>query len=272
MKKVAVIGMGVVGQGMMKIFPDAAMYDQPKDIGSRDEVNTCDLAIICVPTNALPSGQCDTHIVEDVVSWLKTPLILIKSTVEPGTTHRLIEKYDRRIVFSPEYLGESKYHTPSQYPDPKTPLSHGFLILGGHQKDCERIADIFVPRVGPATRIRIMDSIDAEIVKYAENSFFATKVIFANELREICDAFGASWHSVREGWLDDSRVGPMHTAVFKGEEGYDGKCYPKDVNAIVYATKKAGFDPLVLGAVIKANERYSKHRDGVISEGAGGQK
>ncbi|HEC65552.1 MAG TPA: hypothetical protein ENI23_09670, partial [bacterium] len=58
----------------------------PLGIGTKDEVNECDLAIVCVPTPSREDGSCDTTIIEEVVSWLKTPLILFKSAVEPGTT------------------------------------------------------------------------------------------------------------------------------------------------------------------------------------------
>ena len=101
MNKVAIIGYGYVGKAMHKIFPDAQIYDVTTPNGlpwaTKEQVNECDLAIICVPTPMQENGQefkpVDTSIVEESVAWLKTPLILIKSTVVPGTTERLSEKY-----------------------------------------------------------------------------------------------------------------------------------------------------------------------------------
>jgi len=255
---VAIIGLGHVGKGMLKIFPNAVQFDEPLRIGSRNEVNKCKLAIICVPTPSKKDGSCDTSIVEKSVSWLKTSLILIKSTIEPGTTDRLKKKYKKRIVVSPEFIGESKYWTPPKYPDPQNPLAHGFLILGGDDKDCSEIADIFLPKVGPSTRIRFMKAVEAEIVKYAVNAHGATRVIFANELRDICEKLGANWHRVREGWLDDPRVEPMHTAVFKNKRGFGGKCFPKDTMALLRVAQKAGYEPILLKAMIKANKNYNK--------------
>jgi len=255
MSKVAIVGYGYVGKGMNKYFPDAVIFDEPLNVGTREEVNECEMAIVCVPTPSNEDGSCNTSIVEDVVSWLETPLILIKSALEPGTRDRLKEATGKRIVVSPEYMGEGKYWTPAKYPDPRDPVSHGFIVLGGDDKDCSDVADLFVPIVGPATRIRFVSAIDAEVIKYAENTWGATKVIFANELREICDAVGANWHKVREGWLDDPRVESMHTAVFKDKRGFGGKCYPKDTKALAFIAKKKGYTPVMINAMIESNEK-----------------
>lgn len=252
--KIAIVGMGYVGNGMLKIFPDAVQYDEPRGLGAREEVNSCDLAVVSVPTNTTEGGELDMSIVEEVVSWIETPVILIKSALNPGTTEKLKEKYKKRIVVSPEYMGEGKYWTPPQYPDPQNPLTHGFMILGGEFEDCSYVADIFTPKVGPATRFRFMPALEAEIVKLAENFWGQTKVTLANELRDICEAVSANWHLVREGWIDDPRVEPMHTAVFKNARGFGGKCFPKDGKALVAFAKKFGVSPILMQAVIKSNE------------------
>lgn len=255
MKKVAIIGMGYVGNSMLNIFPEAIQYDINK--GTKEEVNEAKLAIICVPTPAKENGECDTSIVEEVISWLETDLILIKSALAPGTTEKLKNKTNKRIVVSPEYVGESKYYIPERYLDKDNPLKHEFLILGGDEKDCIEIADIFAPKIGPVARIRMMSSTEAELVKYAENSFFATKVIFANELREICEAMGANWHRVREGWLEDPRINRMHTAAFL-EKGFGGKCFPKDTSALLKTSEKYGVRSYILKAIIDKNKEYQK--------------
>ena len=212
------------------------------------------MVIVCVPTPSNEDGSCNTSVIEECVSWI-TPLILIKSAVEPGTTDKLKKKYGRRIVVSPEYSGESKYWTPPQYPDPINPISHGFVILGGDEKDCSDVTDMMIPILGPVTRFRFVTALEAEIIKYAENSWGATKVTFANELRDICETLGANWHKVREGWIDDPRVGPMHTAVFKDKRGFGGKCFPKDTKALVSISEKHGYTPIMIKAMIRSNER-----------------
>jgi len=258
---VAIVGMGYVGQAMSTVFPDAEQYDSkwfdlrpgPSQAELRERVNGCELCVVCVPTPKAEGGACNLDAVEEVVQWVRSSLILIKSAVCPGTTDRLRKETGKRIVVSPEYIGESRYYVPDRYLDPRNPLKHEFLILGGEDADCEAVADIFAPVVGPACRIRIMSAVEAEIVKYAENSFFAAKVAFANELRDICTAYGASWHRVREGWIDDPRVGPMHTAVFPRDRGFGGKCYPKDLEALVHSARNRDVRVPVLEGVLESN-------------------
>ena len=251
--QVAIVGMGYVGHGMLTIFPDAVQFDGPKDIGTQDAVNACELAVVCVPTPSNEDGSCNTSVVAEVVRWIKSPLILLKSAVEIGTTDRLRQETGKRIVVSPEYMGESRYYVPDRFLDPRNALKHEFLILGGSDDDCEAVADIFAPRVGPACRIRIMAAVEAELIKYAENSFFASKVAFANELRDLCSAVGAKWHRVREGWIDDPRVGVMHTAVFPQDRGFGGKCYPKDLAALAHVAHERGVSVPVLDGVLESN-------------------
>ncbi len=262
-ERVAIVGFGRVGKGMLNIFPDADIIDPDKGMGLEDRnARRCELAVVCVPTPRLADGSCDVSIVEKVVSELQSTFVLVKSTVTPGTTRRLSAQYGKRIVFSPEYMGESSYWTPSWAPSPDDPSSHGFCILGGPRNWCSSIADLMWPRLGPATRFRFMSSTEAELVKYFENAFFALKVTFANEMREVCerasvvDGTPVNYHVVREGWLDDPRVGPMHSAAFKRKRGWDGKCFPKDIAALsafckqIHATDASA----LMDAVIAIND------------------
>jgi nucleotide sugar dehydrogenase len=253
--KVAIIGAGYVGQGMQKIFPDALMVDPPRGLATYECLDAfgAELAIVCVPSPMLEDGSCDASIVEGAIKRINAELVLVKSTVTPGTCAKMQMWTGKRICFSPEYMGESKYWTPPQFPNPLDPIGHGFMILGGSKQDCSDIADIFLPVLGPATRFRFMSSREAELVKYAENSFFSLKVTFANLLRRICEASGANYHTVREGWLDDPRVGPMHTAAFAQAPGFAGKCLPKDTAALAAYCRKLGMNPKLLDAVLEVN-------------------
>jgi nucleotide sugar dehydrogenase len=253
MTRVAIVGRGFVGAGMQKIFPDATIIDPPKKIGSFRDTIGMDLALVCVPTPMSVDGSCDTSIVEEAVSQIRSDLILIKSTVTPGTTDRLAVDYGNRICFSPEYMGESKYFVPDRYLDPTNPVRHGFMIIGGEQRACSDIADIFLPILGPTTRFRFMRAVEAELVKYFENTYFSMKVTFANELRRICNRAGVNYHVVREGWLDDPRVDPMHTAAFAQAPGFSGKCLPKDTNALAAYCRQLGAPSTLLEAILAAN-------------------
>lgn len=246
--RLAIIGGGVVGQGMAALFSrfDVTVFDI-KDGYSQDEVNIYDLAIICVPTPKAEDGSCDTAIVESIIAWLKTPLILIKSTVPPGFTRRMREKYGKKINFSPEYMGESSYFTPYwKYPDPKRAETHTFVIVGGDE--ASEILGYFMQVMSVDTKYMAVTPEEAELTKYMENSFFAVKVAFCNEFRDIANLFGVDYKKLRELWLLDSRINPNHTLVFEEKRGFGGKCLPKDLSAIITVAAEHGYDPKVLRA------------------------
>lgn len=254
--RVALIGYGYVGKGMHKLFPDAYVIDTHQNLGREfPNAEGASLAVVCVPTPMSSDGSCDTSIVESVVRSVEADLILIKSTVTPGTCDRLARETGKRIVFSPEYMGESTYYTPPQYPNPSDARSHGFCVLGGDPADCSEIVDRLWPVVGPTTRFRFVTRLEAELTKYFENTWFAVKVTYANEMRRICDAAGANYHQVREGWLDDPRVEPMHSAAFKRKRGFDGKCLPKDTAALVAFCRDIGAPSELLEAILTTNDR-----------------
>jgi len=289
MYKIGIIGYGYVGKGMHRMFGEwvTAVYDPyippkieydvlmfAKKLGlpmfkgdsnmvfkTKSEFKGVDLAIICVPTSMKENGQCDTSLVDESVKWLYevgVRNILIKSTVEPGTTERIQKKYpELNLGFSPEYMGEGKYFVPFwKYPDPKNPVSHGFMVLGGKDEVINEIANIFIRKMGPHTKFIFMSSKEAEIVKYWENIWGAMKVIFTNHIYDCIQALGGNFYRVREGWAADPRTERMHTAVFKNARGFSGKCYPKDLRAFVYAVEQAGFDPKLLKMIWNLNCEY----------------
>lgn len=254
MKKIGIVGFGVVGQGMMRLFEDAfsvTAYDPAQ--GEQMRLSDRDLEIVCVPTPAKEDGSCDISIVEEIVSTSTAPLILIKSTVPPGTTEYLRDKYQKKVLFSPEYMGESSYFTPFwKYPAPDMPETHTFVIVGG--PEANEVLSFFQKVMSVDTKYVACTAVEAELAKYAENTFFATKVTFCNEFAEIAEKFGADWQQVRELWLLDSRINPNHTLVFKDNPGFAGKCLPKDLSAIIEAAKERDYDPTLLSAVKKSNE------------------
>lgn len=254
MKTVAIIGYGHVGKAMHKVFPDAVLYDPSHGQSDKQIVNQCDLAIICTPTPSKEDGSCDTSIVEETVSWLKTPLILIKSTVPPGTTDLLKKKYKKRICMSPEYYGESNYWLPEEWSSVK---GWPFIIIGGDKNDADEIAQLFVNVLGPKKTYALTDAKTAELTKYMENVWGAMKVTFANEFYQIAQTFGVSYIELRELWALDPRVEKLHTAVFDAR-GFGGKCFPKDLSALIQSTKKQGYEPEFLAAIEKSNRRFRK--------------
>lgn len=263
MKKVAIVGYGYVGKAMAAFFKDhyevriydpALTYSVPKS-----QVNECDLAVVCVPTNMDKDGSCDTSIVREVINWIETPHILLKSTVPPGTTSEIVATTGKRVVFSPEYCGESSYWSPYAFhTDVKeTP----FFIFGGAKEDTSAMVDFFLPVTGPVKIYRQTSARAAELAKYMENCFYATKIIFCYEMAMIAENEGIDFNEVRELWLLDPRINPMHTAVFKSNQRpFGGKCLPKDLSALIEFSLDGGYDPCFLKAVQDANDRLAELR------------
>lgn len=272
---IGVVGYGYVGKAMVEFFrthyqvfiydPEYVMQcpalDNAYFVESIEKLNSmnCDVTAVCVPTPMGEDGSCDTHLVEETVKNIDARVILIKSTIPPGTTDRLIKETGKRIVFSPEFAGESKYWSPYKFD--KDMKEMPYVILGGESGDTAKVVDIFIKILGPKKNYWQTEAKVAEMVKYMENVFFATKVTFVNEMFEICEAVGVDYRKVRELWIQDPRVEPMHTAVFVDARGYGGKCFPKDVSALVSFSEKAGYKPELISEVMKSNVRFRKMND-----------
>lgn len=259
--KIAILGLGHVGSSVKRFieeYYEVVTFDPKHDsIYPHAQIDRCEVSIVCVPTPMLPSGECDTSIVDSVVSQLGTPYVLIKSTVPPGTTDRLRKATGKRICFSPEYIGQSMYNNPVY----RTMNDVPFLIVGGPKSERNHLFSILEPIVGPYVQLFGCTAMEAEIIKYMENAFLATKVTFVNEFYEIAKAFGTNWYRIREGWLLDERVGRGFSSIFLDQRGFAGKCLPKDVNAIIYAAQKTGYSADLLREVLNSNDRFNKMND-----------
>ena len=251
--KVAIVGAGAVGSGIARMFDDVVLYDEPKHVGTQAGVNAADVAFVCVPTPSAPDGACDTSIVEDVVAWLATPLVILRSTVTVGTTRRLAEAYHKQIVFQPEY-------GPAETPDhPFNDLRKvRWIILGGERPATKAAARVWQTTYSSDITIMQTSYEAAELCKYMENAFLATKVTFCNEFYGIAESVGVDYNELRELWLLDPRVGKSHTFVFPDKRGYGGKCLPKDLSAIASTARASGYKPEFLESVASANERFRR--------------
>lgn len=274
MTRIGVVGFGYVGQAFARMFyKQVGRYqievldpfiDEIKDktltnvilVDSYDDINTCEMVLVSVPTPSDDMGGCDTSIVEDVISKINGPVIMIKSTIKPGTTDKLKAKYpDKKIIFSPEYVGEGRYYVTARMDFQTDMIKTPFLIVGGDDADCNAVLDLLIPVLGPEKEYFKCTPIEAEIIKYMENTYFATKITFAQEMYNIVRAHGADWYRVWHGWSLDPRVDIMHTAVFPKERGFSGKCLPKDVNALVKSSIEHGYTPDLLIEVLKTNAK-----------------
>jgi UDPglucose 6-dehydrogenase len=266
--KVAIIGNGWVGQAYNKMFPDAVVYDEPKHFLKEGEkvhtekfdqelgravVNACDMALVAVPTDPIEKdgkSELDMSIVEDVVQWLDTPLILIKSALQPGTVDRLVEETGKKIAVSVEMVGEGKYFVPYwRYPHAEDPTYHSFLIVGGETETASACADFLWRKMSPDIDIHILTAVEAEITKLMENAWGAQKVTFANVMYDICKDMGADYTRVLQAWGADGRTEKMHMRVLPNKRGWKSKCYDKDVPALA-DLDGSGF----LKSMVKVNE------------------
>jgi len=276
MPKVVCVGFGYVGKAMYGFFKDhydvcfydpffsktAAEYQGSLFHSVTKEVaNSCDLGLICVPTPMAADGRCDISIVKETIELLDIPLMIIKSTVEPGTCDKLIAKTGKnQIIFAPEFCGESTYWSPYKFD--KDPKETPFFIFGGDPKYTQQAIDYYMPVVGPTKIFRQTTLLNAEMCKYMENIFFCTKIIFANEMERICDAAGANFAEVRSLWGCDPRVDICHTGIMKNnkETVFGGKCLPKDLSALIEYAKDIGYEPKFLEEVQSSNERIAQLR------------
>ncbi len=253
--KVGVVGAGVVGKAMQRLCgPETVMYDPyvPEYEGNKPRVNECDVAFVCVPTAMREDGSCDTSIVEEAVAWVKAPLIIIRSTITPGTTDKLVEQTQKRVVFQPEYLGETAAHVFG------TMAERDFVVLGGTEEARSAAADFYKHYYNAYVHYYFCDAMTAEVAKYMENAFYAVKVTFVNEFYDIAKAHGVDFNQLREVWLADTRISRDHTFVYPHARGFSGKCLPKDCNAIVKSSRERGYDPQFMAATLKINEDFLK--------------
>ena len=268
--KLGIVGYGVVGKALAKVFhydarnPNLVIYDKfVKGMNSpsrRAALQQCDLVFVAVPTPEGSDGKCDLSAIEEVVSWVK-PVMCVKSTVPPGTVDRLADETGKTICFSPEYVGETAWH----------PLkgieSHGFIIVGGERSACKLVIQAYQQFLGPMPHYYITDAKTAELCKYMENAFLATKVAFVNQFYDIAKGLGVDFTELRELWLADDRVGRSHTIV-TAERGYRGRCLPKDMASIIHTARKAGGAPL-LEAVDRFNDEICRKADAAKAAAGG---
>ena len=247
---VGIVGHGFVGQAIERLFPDAVIFDPAKRLSVKADINACRFAFVCVPTPVGPGGHCDTSIVEEVVSWIESDLIVLRSTVAPGTTDRLRRQFNKRIIFQPEYIGETAAHPLLDH------QMQGFAVLGGPIQDTSPVADLYKRVFHSSTHFYFCSALCAELTKYMENAFYATKVAFCNEFFDIARTFGIDYNELRETWLADPRISRDHTFVYSDNRGFSGKCLPKDVSAIIAATQAQGYAPPLLRAVMSINDGF----------------
>jgi len=231
-----------------------------------NEVNSCDFIFISVGTPQLSDGSIDLTNIKSVAKTLgkqyqnttKKFQIIIKSTVIPGTTSKIIkilEKSTKKkhekdfvVITNPEFLRES-----NAIEDTINPHA---IILGANNFNSLKKLSEFYRNMHPNTPIIKTNHQTAEIIKYANNAFLATKISFINQIALICEKIpDSNVEDVAKAIGLDPRIGNL---FLKAGPGYGGSCLPKDVKALINFSMDLGVKPLLLTAIDKANRLQVK--------------
>ena len=249
MKSVLIVGYGTVGSNLYKelavLKPD--IYDKYKSKVSTKRSIKYDFCFICVDTPYDKETLCDLTEVNNALKENDADIYIIKSTILPGNTELLSLTYNKRIIFSPEYYGGTQHCNNFEF---------NFTILGGDKEDCKEVIQLLQHAYDARHTFHIVDSRTAELVKYMENSWLATKVVFCNQFNLISKQLGIDYEILRELFILDPRVNPSHTFVYRGTPYYDSHCLNKDVPAIAEYTNNE-----FLQKVIEINEKFKEVKD-----------
>lgn len=240
---VVIIGYGNVGRNLSVELErlQADIEDKYKNIHSENKKHS--FGFICVDT-PLKNGELDTTEVKNAILENDCDIYIIKSTCPIGTVDRLKKETGKRIIFSPEYYGTTQHCNNFNF---------DFTILGGDKDDCRAVVQLFQKCYDARHTFRITDSRTAELVKFMENSWLATKVSFCDSFYNICKKNGLSYEELRELFILDPRVNPSHTFVYEDKPYWESHCLDKDVPHIANSE-----DNELLKSIIKFNENQKK--------------
>lgn len=269
MNTIGVIGLGYVGTAVQKGFErnnKVITYDIVKEC---TEVSISSLAekaqiiFIAVPTPMNKDGTCNIDIVDTVLSKIavtKTehvPICVLKSTITPGTSDYLAEKYPNIIIcFNPEFLTERNY-----IDDFKAQTN----ITLGYTRDSrlvKPVSQLYYERF-PNSQVWVVTAKQAEMIKYVANTMLATKVAFLNEIYQICQQTNIDFDQISRILRLDTRLGTSHWNVpgHDGKFGFGGTCFPKDLNALIQYAESTGQPTPLLRAIWEKNLEVRPEKD-----------
>ena len=227
-------------------------------------IRNSDMVFVTVGTPQRSNGSIELSMIKNAVKSIgkvvkndtRNPIIFIKSTVTPGTMQKIIlpilEKEsgkkagkDFGLISNPEFLQESTAIRDTKFPH--------VVVLGGYQTKYMKKAKKFFSKIHPDIPIVITNHQTTEMIKYANNSFLATKISFINQLSNICQNVpGANIDDIAKTIGLDPRIGRL---FLNAGPGYGGSCLPKDMKALINFADKVGISPILLNAVEQTNKK-----------------
>jgi UDPglucose 6-dehydrogenase len=270
---IGIIGFGFVGSSVaygfspQTGFDDATIRIYDKDISKsthsmEDVLDKSDFIFLSVPTQSNPDGTINISILHDVLGEISSHgtkdgcIVLVRSTITPGTTRSFQEKYQNiTFVFNPEFLTErsAKFDF----------INQSRFILGGTPENTKKVSELFKKRFGNSTPTIETNFETAEFIKYMNNCYYATKVSFMNEMRLIADNSNVDWDAAVDGFVRDGRIGHSHLAVPgpDGKRGFGGSCFPKDIQALMSYAESIGVNTNVLQGAWETNLEVRPDKD-----------
>ena len=263
-----IIGYGFVGQAVANGFNVASagkdtirFFDKYKDTLPLEEVvRKSEFIFVGLPTPMKEDESgIDLSIIEEVVTEIAKytndtdKIVILKSTITPGTTASLEKAHPKtQFCFNPEFLTEANFLEDF--------LNADRTVIGaGNDLVSRRVAVIYRQRF-PKTKIYQTDPTTAETVKYFANSFLSLKVTFANYFYDYCQKIGIKYEEVKRMAAKDPRIVDSHLDVTT-MRGFGGKCFPKDLVALMGEFKKAGVEIDLLETMWKYNKKIRKIHD-----------
>ncbi len=261
MDRIGIIGLGAVGTAVQNGFAskgfEVITYDKATDGNMPLDFTETTIAFVCVPTPNHPDGRQDIQNLLDVLNLLLVSqykgIVIIKSTILPGTTQQLQNGYpDLHIVCSPEFLDEDTAIDDFLYPDK--------ILIGyttHNYRFAQRVVGIFRNNWKDVP-IRIVPSSVAEMVKYMTNAYYALLITYANQVYDLCESLYIDYETVKNCFLINKNITPVNFEVFyKGKEtrGFDGKCLPKDMEALIHFTQDSNIQSPLLETAESINNK-----------------
>lgn len=244
MINVGIVGCGYIGGALKdwleKNNKNVSIFISDPIKGYNDDLSNVDIIFISIHIPTENDGSQDLTILKQIIKNLPNKPIFIRTTVLPGTCDSLSREFGKKIYFMPEFLTQR-----TAIKD----FSNQSMIFTGEQELLEKI---FIGKNHIS-----MTSLEAEIAKYAHNSFGAVKVTYFNAIYDLCKRLGCEYKNVQQGVLLSGYINDTHTYVPgpDGKLGYGGKCFPKDIKAFAAKMKNYPIAQILTG-ISKLNEKF----------------